>query len=126
MTHEVRTDSNGSCVCLEEGVPAPFRYEVKPNTVCNTFEPRALSAEAERDMLRASMFGALFLDEGSSLKSCPCSDVVSILWEAGSLLSRETHLLQVQVDHARVTGLKPKLWITANVKIPAQCAVRLQ
>lgn len=96
---------------MEDGRPRPFRYDVKARAIINMFEPKALAADTDTSDIRGSMFGAAFLDLG--LSKLPSSDMCSTLWE-------------VRVNHTSIDGLKPKLWLTCNLALPAQTAVQLK
>ena len=140
--------------CWQEstGTPRPFRYSVNPSSKVTCFEPKALPENLEKLDLRASMFGAVFLKKFNVL---PKSGMSSIVWEAacffswvlslnkkGSLIHvtdtphRLTALsscsscegcsqLQVTLDHNVLRAIKPKFWLTCQLKIPAQAAVKL-
>lgn len=59
----------------QDGVPLPFRYNVRHRAMVNVFEPKALASDADLTDIRASMFGAAFLELGlSKLPSSRCQE----------------------------------------------------
>ena len=67
----------------QDGIPLPFRYDIKGNPKLNFFEPKKLAESDGSSMmeLRYSMFGAVYLARDGGLKHVPKTTRASTLWE---------------------------------------------